>query len=268
MKYSIITVNFNNKEGLRKTIESVINQTFHDFEFIVIDGGSTDGSADVLKEYDTQIDYWVSEPDGGIYQGMNKGIKKAKGEYLNFMNSGDCFYAIDVLENVSKYDTNADFIVGKDYHYNNETHLGHASIQPPRTTMIHFFVATLDHQSSFIKRELFKDSLYDESHRLVSDWIFFTEKIVKENKQVQFIPDIICNREEGGLSDQQWEKNREEINKYLKGFLPIGVFEDYSTLAKLDKISIYRFFSICEDNRSRKILVIFIKLIYKFITLK
>ena len=97
MKYSIITVNFNNKEGLRKTIESVIHQTFHDFEFIVIDGGSTDGSADVLKEYHTQIDYWVSEPDGGIYQGMNKGIKKATGDYLNFMNSGDCFFAVDVL---------------------------------------------------------------------------------------------------------------------------------------------------------------------------
>ena len=75
MKYSIITVNFNNKEGLRKTIESVIHQAFRDFEFIIIDGGSTDGSVDVLKEYNSQIDYWVSEPDGGIYQGMNKGIK-------------------------------------------------------------------------------------------------------------------------------------------------------------------------------------------------
>ena len=67
MKYSIITVNFNNKEGLQKTIESVTHQTFHDFEFIIIDGGSTDGSVDVLKEYDSKIDFWVSEPDGGIY---------------------------------------------------------------------------------------------------------------------------------------------------------------------------------------------------------
>ena len=71
MKYSIITVNYNNKEGLRKTIESVIHQTYRDFEFIIIDGGSTDGSTDILKEYDTQIDFWVSEPDGGIYPGMN-----------------------------------------------------------------------------------------------------------------------------------------------------------------------------------------------------
>ena len=263
MKYSIITVNFNNKEGLRKTIESVIHQTFRDFEFIIIDGGSTDGSVDVLKEYDSKIDFWISEPDGGIYQGMNKGIKKATGEYLNFMNSGDCFYSTDILEKVSSYHFNADFIVGKDYHYNNETHQGHASIQPPRTTMIHFFVATLDHQSSFIKRELFTNSLYDESHRLVSDWIFFTEKIVKEGKQVQFIPDIICRREEGGLSEQQREKNRKEINEYLHHFLPYGVYKDYATLAQLDKTSIYRLFDICENKKKIKLLTFCIKIIYK-----
>ena len=265
MKYSIITVNYNNKEGLRKTIESVIHQTFSDFEFIVIDGGSTDGSVEVLKEYDAQIDYWVSEPDGGIYQGMNKGIKKAIGDYLNFMNSGDCFYATDILEKVSHYNSKADFIVGKDYHYNTETRQGHASIQPPRTTMIHFFVATLDHQSTFVKRELFKDSLYDESHRLVSDWIFYTEKIVKEQKQVQFIPDIICRREEGGLSEQQREKNRKEINEYLHQLLPYGVYKDYDTLSKLDKTSIYRLFDICEKDKKRKMLILCIKLINKFI---
>ena len=265
MKYSIITVNYNNKEGLRKTIESVIHQTFSDFEFIVIDGGSTDGSKEVLKKYDAQIDYWVSEPDGGIYQGMNKGIKKAKGDYLNFMNSGDCFYSSDILEIVSNYQSDADFIVGKDYHFNNETRQGHASVQPSRLTMIHFFIATLDHQSSFIKRELFNDSLYDEGHRLVSDWIFYTEKIVKEQKQVQFIPNIICRREEGGLSEQQREKNRKEINEYLHQLLPYGVYEDYNTLSKLDKTSLYRLFDICENDKKRKMLSLCIKLINKFI---
>ena len=265
MKFSIITINYNNKKGLQRTIESVIHQSFRDYEFIVIDGGSTDGSAEVLKEYDAQINYWVSEPDGGIYQGMNKGIVKATGEYLNFMNSGDCFYSSDILEKVSNYQSDADFIVGKDYHYNDVIHRGHVSIQPPRTTMIHFFVATLDHQSSFIKREMFTNSLYDESRRLVSDWIFFTEKIVKEGKQVQFIPDIICRREEGGLSEQQREKNRKEINEYLHQFLPYGVYEDYATLAKLDKTSLYRLFDILGNNRKRKLLITCIKLIQKFI---
>ena len=165
MKYSIITVNYNNKDGLRATIESVVSQTFRDFEFIVIDGGSTDGSVDVLKEYDDKITYWVSEPDKGIYNGMNKGIAKATGDYLNFMNSGDCFYDDNVLQRVTDYNSQADFIVGRDYHYNERLQRGHASIQPPRTTMMHFFVATLDHQSSFIRRELFADSPYDESNR-------------------------------------------------------------------------------------------------------
>ena len=102
MKYSIITVNYNNRDGLRATIESVVNQTYRDYEFIVIDGGSTDGSTDVLKEFDDKITYWVSEPDKGIYNGMNKGIAKATGDYLNFMNSGDCFYNEKVLELLNK----------------------------------------------------------------------------------------------------------------------------------------------------------------------
>ena len=120
MKFSIITVNYNNKEGLRNTIESVIHQTYRDFEYIVIDGGSTDGSVDILKKYDQQINYWVSEKDSGIYNAMNKGISKAHGEYLNFMNSGDCFYALDNLERVAKYQYETDFIVGRDYHYSEE----------------------------------------------------------------------------------------------------------------------------------------------------
>jgi hypothetical protein len=110
---------------------------------------------------------------------------------------------------------------------------------------------------------LFSDSPYDESHRLVSDWIFFVEKIVRDGKQVQFIPDIVCRREEGGLSEQQWERNREEINQYLHHFLPQGVYEDYTTLSKLDKTSLYRLFDICDNAKKRKWLVWCIKLISK-----
>lgn len=262
MKYSIITVNYNNHEGLRRTIESVIHQTFRDFEFIVIDGGSTDGSVDLLKEYDAKIDYWVSESDGGIYQGMNKGIRKAKGDFLNFMNSGDCFYDEDVLYRVDAQNNgDADIITGRDYHYSEKRHTSHASIQPPRVSMLTFFISTLDHQSSFIRRSLFQDSPYREDYCLVSDWIFFTEKVVSEGKRVQFIPDIICRREEGGISQQQCERNRKEINQWLHEYLPKGVYDDYATLAKLDKTSLYRLFDICDNDKKRKILLFFIKLI-------
>ena len=260
MKYSIITVNYNNREGLKRTIESVIHQTFRDFEFIVIDGGSTDGSAEVLKAYDEHISYWVSEKDNGIYDAMNKGIRKATGDYLNFMNSGDCFYDDDVLRNVAAYASDADIITGRDYHFSEERQLGHASVQPMRVSMMHFFVSTLDHQSSFIRRELFDGSPYREDFRLVSDWIFFIDKIVCEGRQVRFIPDIVCRREEGGLSDQQWERNRQEISTYLHQLLPKGVYDDYATLAKLDRTSLYRLFDICEDDRKRKWLTWCIKL--------
>lgn len=264
MKFSIITVNYNNKEGLRKTIESVIHQTFRDFEYIVIDGGSSDGSAEVLKEYDKYITYWVSEPDEGIYNAMNKGISHSHGDYLNFMNSGDCFYSPDILEKVSCYQMTADFIVGCDYHYSEEKHQGHVSIQPPRTTMMHFFMATLDHQSSFINRKLFTKSFYREDYKLVSDWIFYTEKIVGDGKLVQFIPEIICYREEGGLSEQQQEKNRQEISTFLHQFMPIGIYQDYATMSLLDKTSLYRLFDIIENKKRRKLLVLCIKFINRF----
>ena len=111
MKYSIITINFNNREGLERTIKSVITQTCQDFEYIIIDGGSTDGSIDIIKKYANKIHYWVSEPDNGIYHAMNKGVQFAHGEYLNFMNSGDFFIDIEVLSDLFPF-LNNDIITG------------------------------------------------------------------------------------------------------------------------------------------------------------
>ena len=265
MKYSIITVNYNNRDGLKKTIESVIHQTYRDFEYIVIDGGSTDGSADILKEYNDQITYWVSEPDGGIYQGMNKGIAKATGEYLNFMNSGDCFYNNDVLKRVNNYGYEADIITGRDYHYSEEKQKGHASVQPTRLSMITFFTSTLDHQSSFIKRELFNKSFYYENLRLVSDWVFFLEKVVIEDKKVQFVPIIVCRREAAGITAKQYEKNLQERDNYLHKLLPCGVYKDYETLAKLDKGVLLKLFKIIDTPPKRRFLIYFIKILTKYI---
>ena len=90
MKLSVITINYNNAEGLAKTMDSVFRQRFSDFEYIVIDGGSTDGSKDLIVNNQDKIAYWCSEKDSGIYNAMNKGIREASGEYLLFLNSGDC----------------------------------------------------------------------------------------------------------------------------------------------------------------------------------
>lgn len=112
-KISVITVNYNNREGLRATLQSTLAQTYSDYEYIVIDGGSTDGSKTLLEDQATRVDHWVSEPDGGIYPAMNKGIAIASGEYLLFMNSGDTFYDAEVLEQVAPaLERHRDFYTG------------------------------------------------------------------------------------------------------------------------------------------------------------
>ena len=268
MKYSIITVNFNNKEGLRKTIESVINQTFRDFEFIVIDGGSTDGSTDVIKEFDVQIDYWVSEPDGGIYQGMNKGIKAATGEYLNFMNAGDCFYNEEVLQHVFDKQLICDIIVGKDYHYNPQTQQGFSTILPPRISMLTFYIQTLPHQSSFFKRELFNNSLYDESLKIVADIKFYIQKICVDNCSIELIEDIICRREPDGISKSYNEQRIAENQAVLAEFLPNGAIKDYRTLTLLDKTTTYKLLYLLESSKGLRVMTYIIKILYRLLKQK
>ena len=128
MKYSIITVNYNNKNGLEMTIKSVLGQTCKDFEYIIIDGGSTDGSVEVIKKYASRIDYWVSEPDKGVYNAMNKGIRKATGDYLNFMNSGDAYHSTSALEIIAGLHSDDDIIIGGYY----DSTRGIAHVIPPQ----------------------------------------------------------------------------------------------------------------------------------------
>src|SRR4051812_43907208 len=99
---SIITINLNDSKGLEKTIASVVNQTFSNYEFIVIDGGSSDGSCDVMEKYKDKIDYWKSEQDGGIYNAMNKGLHQASGSYCLFLNSGDFLQSPHSLKSIEK----------------------------------------------------------------------------------------------------------------------------------------------------------------------
>ena len=261
MKYSIITVNYNNKEGLRKTIESVIHQSFRDFEFIVIDGGSTDGSAEVLKEYDKDISYWVSEKDNGIYNGMNKGIARAKGDYLNFMNSGDIFYNNNVLQQVEELHLTQDIIIGRDYHFNEETHQGFATILPTRISMVTLYMQALPHQSTFYKRTLFDKYYYDESLKLVADHKFNIQKICIEGHSTILLDVIICQREPDGASNQHQNISNQESKLVLTEFLPKGAIKDYDTLSLLGKSTVYKLMNECENEKARKLLIFCIKVI-------
>ena len=268
MKFSIITVNYNHRDGLIKTIESVINQTFTDYEYIIIDGGSNDGSLDIIKEYHDQITYWVSEQDKGVYNAMNKGIAQAHGDYINFMNSGDTFYNNHVLENVRELMDNSDFIIGKDYNQDPETRETFTTILPTRLSMAAFYMWTLPHQSAFICRSLFSKSLYDENLRIVADWKFYMEKIVFEGKKVQMLDLVISNREQGGMSVSQSNKTIEERKKVLSKILPPGIYKDYDSLSKLDRSTLYKLLNMLDQDLSRKYISLFIKILHRILPSK
>lgn len=228
-KISIITINYNNQEGLRRTIESVIHQTFRDYEYIIIDGGSTDGSVEVIKEYSDFISYWISEPDKGIYHAMNKGVKIATGEYCNFMNSGDQFYHIDVLEKIFSFPHTADIIAGITVDdENNQPILN--SIANNEISMYFFYSGTLGHQATFTKRTLLIKHPYDENLKIVSDWYFFIQNIIFNNCTFQAINHIVVKREKNGISMVQEELHQQERKKVLEKLLPPRIIEDYKKM--------------------------------------
>lgn len=204
MKLTIITVNLNNAKGLQKTITSVVNQSFSDFEYIVIDGGSADGSIDVIRQYTSNIAYWVSEPDAGIYDAMNKGIKAAKGEYLVFLNSGDLFFNNTVLgrvvEAIAEH-PHKDLYYGDTCVIDSVANKQWLKIEPAELSMEYFVFNTICHQAAFIKRELFtKIGFYSERLKISSDWKFFVDALFKNQCSYKKINTTISWFNEDGVS--------------------------------------------------------------------
>jgi glycosyltransferase involved in cell wall biosynthesis len=200
-KLSIITINYNNLEGLKRTVESVINQTWQEFEYIVIDGGSTDGSAEYIKSHSDKIDYWVSEPDKGIFNAMNKGVVKATGEYLLFLNSGD------YLNDSSILDKNHIYLKNKEIICFNIKEIREDSIRikksPDKITFFHMFKDTIPHQSTLIHKGLFERiGLYDENLKIVSDWKFFIIAFGKFNATYLYLDEDFSTYYFDGISSQ------------------------------------------------------------------
>src|ERR1035437_6590798 len=176
-KLSIITVNLNDKNGLEKTIGSLLAQTFNEFEFIIIDGGSTDGSVEVIKKHPEKIKYWISEPDKGIYNAMNKGILKASGDYFFFLNSGDYLADNKVFEKIFNKHPTEDILFGNLYVTINEKIVGKA-YGKIKLAFSDVYAHTIKHQAAFIRRELFnKFGLYNEKRKIVADWEFFIKTV-------------------------------------------------------------------------------------------
>jgi len=233
MKLSIISINRNNAAGLRQTIESVVSQTYTDFEYIIIDGASTDDSVNIIKQYAHKIDYWVSEPDKGIYNAMNKGILKATGEYLLFLNSGD-WLVDEILNKVFSLGYIEDIIYGNIIiAFENGEMLIEKSLSKPKLTFNDFYNRIIcHHQASFIKKNVFdKLGNYDESYKIVADALFFINAIVYNNVSIKYIDYEISYYDAHGLSSIE----NDEKNKMLRNLLPQLILEDYETLNRLYK---------------------------------
>ena len=227
MRISVITINYNNGVGLRSTIDSVVGQKCNDFEYIVIDGGSTDSSLNVIKEYSHKIDYWVSEPDGGIYNAMNKGVAHAHGDYCIFLNSGDCFYNDVVLNRFMDYNATEDIVVGKLISQKTKKILFPS---PQILSLYYLYSGTIPHQSSFIKTELLRKNPYDESLKIVSDWKFFLHALIIDNCSVRYVDDYVATFDMEGISTSNPEEMWKEKEQVLFSMFPARVLVDYKTM--------------------------------------
>jgi glycosyltransferase involved in cell wall biosynthesis len=213
MLISIITINYNNLQGLIKTVESVLNQSYSKIEFIVIDGGSTDGSKEYFENISYSISYWESMPDNGVYHAMNKGLEQATGHYCIFLNSGDYFFDKNVLSNVkSQLDTTSDISYGliqweETLHYWNPRR----GIKPFEMA----FESLIPHQGVFFKTEVLKNmGGYIESYKVISDWALLLA-IHNKSSKIQKIELVISMCEKQGISSTYEALAKKERMNYL-----------------------------------------------------
>jgi glycosyltransferase involved in cell wall biosynthesis len=242
-KLSVITINYNNAEGLERTIASVLSQTYRSIEYIIIDGGSKDASVDIIRKNKDKICKWVSEADAGIYNAMNKGIRMSSGEYLIFLNSGDLFRDQDTLQHFMQDSGNKDIIYG-DTIFRSET--GERIKTHPAAISFEFFLYdNLNHQSTLIRRTLFEIvGLYDEKNKVVSDWAFFVNAICRFNASYKHVPVPIAVFYQDGLSsspenDKLIHREKETfLSDHYQAFLPdYKRLDEYRSALNLVRLS-------------------------------
>lgn len=228
--FSIITICHNEVTRIEKTILSVTSQTCRDYELIVIDGGSTDGTADIIRKYGHLLTYWISEPDGGVYEAMNKGVRHSTGEYVVFMNAGDRFFDNRVLERVRDYGLKADVAEGYVIRDDNKKRLR----ERYDDRYIQIFTDALSHQGTFTRRTLLESHPYDESLKIVSDWKFCLQTLIIEKCTYQFLPINIAYYDMTGISTIDESARIAEREKVLHEYFPSYVVE-----------GIHSYFDVC-----------------------
>lgn len=238
LKLSIITINYNNPKGLRLTIESVIDQTFSNYEWIVIDGGSEKRDLDIIEQYSYLFKYWHSEPDNGIYHAMNKGISRARGEFCFFLNSGDYFVNDDVLQKVFAEEFHTDIVFGNLMVLFNKKIIG-CSKGKERISFLDIYNGLIKHQASFVRRTLFeKVDLYNEELKIVADWEFFIKTIGLGGASYKYLDIDIACFDNNGISNNSSKLVSEERKLVIDKYIPSMMQYDYLLLQKIGKYEI------------------------------
>lgn len=234
---SIITINRNNVSGLEKTIHSVLSQSTTDFEYIIIDGASNDGSVETIRRYADCFGErlkWVSESDNGIYNAMNKGIGMSSGMYLQFLNSGDCLTSGTVIQRMLGALEENDYpsiLYGnmlKDL--SNGRLLKDRCFAGQDITFLGFFTGALNHSSAFIRHDLFeKYGLYDEDYRIVSDWKWYLQAIVLGEERPVYTDIDVTLFDMHGISETNKELDKAERKKVLNELVNSSILADYES---------------------------------------
>lgn len=235
MKLSIITINYNNKGGLHRTIESVLQQTFNDFEWIVIDGGSTDGSKELIEQNSKHFSHWVSEKDNGIYHAMNKGIMKSQGDWILCLNSGDWLYESCTLEKVfaNNYD-------GYDVVYGNMTAIGEEGkrvlLYEKPISLYYFYKGQICQQASFFRKNLYSEALYDESLKIAADWAYCIDLILK-GKRFYHIDLMVSYFDDNGISAKESPRKTLEIKRVIDEHFPCHIKVDMERISEAELLN-------------------------------
>lgn len=244
MKISIVSINRNNAAGLEKTLQSVAAQTFKEFEYIVIDGASTDGSVELIKQYESRFAHlkWVSEPDSGIYNAMNKGLRMASSEYVQILNSGDGLASNEVTERMleaMEKEGNPSILYGNMIKcFPDGRRLTDKCFAGQEITMLGMFVGTLNHNPAYIRRDLFeKYGYYDEDLKIVSDWKWYLQAIILGGEQPRYVDLDVTLFDMEGVSETNKELMQTERKMVLEQLFPRTILADYEQYAfPLDQI--------------------------------
>lgn len=235
MKLTIITINRNNAAGLEKTIRSVLDQTCTAFEYVLVDGASTDGSVDIIRQYAERFGdrmKWISEPDKGIYNAMNKGIGMASGDYIQILNSGDSLVSGQVVGKMYEALEQSGFpsiLYGNMLKDMPEGKLLRDRCFAGRDiTLLGFIHGTLNHSPAYIRKSLFDQyGLYDESLRIVSDWKWYMQAIVLGKEKPVYVDIDITLFDMSGISETNDALREKERRDCLAAMIPQQILKDY-----------------------------------------